>query len=166
MGIKRVWRAISTGWVVEYPDYNKEPVHVFPKQYLITSRCCASDLALPRAHLKDNPFSCSDQPLILSFISQQDKSVSGTTVGSSPPPYADCCQCGPPRDWKPHMSNTQTRHWLTEHFYAVFRIDDLAAAVQLANLYRYGDGDALYNMKFADMRDIDGIYWAQVSRTR
>lgn len=68
MGIKRVWRAISTGWVVEYLDYKKEPVYVFLKQCLITSRCCASDVALPRAHLKDNPFSCSDQPLILSFI--------------------------------------------------------------------------------------------------
>jgi hypothetical protein len=28
-----------------------------------------------------------------------------------------------------HMSNTQTRHWLIEHFYAALRIDDLAATV-------------------------------------
>jgi hypothetical protein len=60
------------------------------------------------------------------------------------------------------MSNTQTRHWLTEHFYAALHINDLAAAIQLANLYRYGDGDALNNMKFEDMKDIDGIYWAQI----
>lgn len=162
MGIKRVWRATSTGWVVEYPDCNKEPVHVFPKQCLITPRCCASERALPQAHFKNNHFSCSDRPLIFNFISQQDKSVYGPNVGSSPPPYADCCQCGPPRDWKPHMNNTQTRHWLAEHFYAALRIYDLAAAVQLANLYRYGDGDALNKMKFEDMKDIDGIYWAQI----
>lgn len=60
------------------------------------------------------------------------------------------------------MSNTQTRHWLTEHFYAALCIDDLAAALQLANIYRYGDGNALNNMKFADMRGIDGLYWALI----
>ncbi|KFX87762.1 hypothetical protein V490_08036 [Pseudogymnoascus sp. VKM F-3557] len=59
------------------------------------------------------------------------------------------------------MSNTQTRHWLTEHFYAELRTGDLAAALQLANIYRYGDGNVLNNMKFADMRDIDGFYWAR-----
>ncbi|KFY09708.1 hypothetical protein V491_08024 [Pseudogymnoascus sp. VKM F-3775] len=95
-------------------------------------------------------------------ISQQDRSASGANAKSSPPPYANCCQCGPPREWKPQMSNSQTRHWLTEHFYAALHIDDLAAALKLANLYRYGDGDALNNMKFADMRDIDGFYWAQI----
>jgi hypothetical protein len=60
------------------------------------------------------------------------------------------------------MNNTQTRHWLTEHFYAVLHIRDLVTAVQLANLYRYRDGDALNNMKFEDMKDIDGIYWVQI----
>jgi hypothetical protein len=60
------------------------------------------------------------------------------------------------------MSNTQTRQWLTEHFYAALRTEDLAAALQLANMYCYGDGNALNNMKFVDMRDIDGFQWARI----
>lgn len=162
MRIKRFWKAISAGWVLEYPDSSKEFVHVFPRRCLITSRCCASELALSRAQLEDNPLSCLDRPLMLSNISQGEKTASGTNVESSPPPYSNCCQCGPPRDWNPYMSNTQTRQWLTEHFYAALRTEDLAAALQLANMYRYGDGNALNNMKFVDMRDIDGFQWARI----
>ncbi|RDW88809.1 hypothetical protein BP6252_00841 [Coleophoma cylindrospora] len=223
MGLKKAWRAVSTGWVVEFPDRERGPEDIFSSISARRQSChVAVEPGSPRTPKHQRTFSvagmsspppeyevedeitpsedpnrpisrgmtvgetypagttqaeCSLSPIEhistrsstqpssnarqeLQVISRPAQQPIQQSLQQGPPPYTKPPQFRNPSAWIPHMSNSQTRHWLTEHFLAVTH--DLVLASQLANKYRYGNGNTLFRMRFGDLCDVDGVEWAEV----